>query len=383
MKSSHYQQCTNCILDTNDDEKISFDDSGVCNYCRDYISKYVVNGLTDSSKEERLKELIQKIKSGRRKKKYDCIMGLSGGVDSSYLAFIAKQKGLNPLMVHFDNGWNSELAVKNIEGILRKTGFDLYTYVVDWNEFKDLQLSYIKAGVLDWEIPTDHGFYACLHHQAYKHGIKYVLTGHNYQTEAILPNTMRWSKMDVANIKDIHSKFGKVKLKTFPMLNFFTFSWYKFVLKLERINLLELVHYNKEDAKETIKREFGWVDYGGKHYESIFTRFYQGYILKEKFGFDKRKAHLSNLILSGQISREKALTEVSKPPYDPDLLEEDFNYVAKKFDLSPDEFREIIARPNHSHLDYKSYETGLYQTHIRTMRFLKPVTRLFKKLISK
>lgn len=382
-KNATYRQCTNCILDSNDDSEIEFDSKGVCNYCNGYIDKYIKNGLSEAEKAKKLTSLVSRIKEDARGKKYDSIMGLSGGVDSSYLALVAKQLGLNPLMVHFDNGWNSELAVQNIEGILRKTGFDLFTYVVDWNEFKDLQKSYIKAGVLDWEIPTDHGFYACLFEQAYKHKIKYILTGHNYQTEAILPNTMRWSKMDVANIKDIHGKFGKIKLKTFPMLGFFKYSWYDYLFKLERANLLELVHYNKDEAKEIIKKEFGWIDYGGKHYESIFTRFYQGYVLKEKFGFDKRKAHLSNLILSGQITRNQALDEISKPAYDPQLLKEDFDYVGKKFDYTPDEFRSVLKEPNHSHLDYKSYETGLYLRHTKVMKAIRPLTKLLRKLIGR
>lgn len=378
-----YKQCTNCILDNKDDPGIVFDANGRCNYCANYIDTYVKNSFTETQKKQVLDSFVSKIKLAGKGKKYDSIMGLSGGVDSSYLALVAKQLGLNPLVVHFDNGWNSELAVQNIEGILKKTGFDLFTYVVDWNEFKDLQMAYIKAGVLDWEIPTDHGFFACLYDQAYKHGIRYILTGHNHQTEAIMPKTMRWSKMDVANIKDIHAKYGKIKLKTFPLLGFFKFSWYMFIRKLERVNVLEYVHYSKEEAKEIIKKEFGWRDYGGKHYESIFTRFYQGYVLKEKFGFDKRKAHLSNLILSGQLSREAALAEAAQPPYDEKLLKEDFDYVAKKFNLSAEEFRTLLSQPNRSHLDYKSYETGLYVNHKKFMKALKPVTSLVKKLLGK
>lgn len=383
VKTVSYRQCVNCILDTKDDPEITFNKDGVCNYCTSYINKYVVNAPSEAEKRRQLDAAVLKIKSAGKGKKYDSIMGLSGGVDSSYLALVAKRLGLNPLLVHFDNGWNSELAVQNIEGIIRTTGFDLFTYVVDWNEFKDLQKSYIKAGVLDWEIPTDHGFYACLYNQAYKHGIKYVLTGHNYQTEAILPNAMRWSKMDVANIRDIQARHGSRKLKSFPMLGFFKYSWYLFMRKLERVNILELLEYNKDKAKEEIKKEFGWRDYGGKHYESIFTRFYQGYVLKEKFGFDKRKAHLSNLILSGQMSREEALAEIKKPAYDPDLLAQDFEYVAKKFDMSPEAFRSLLNEPIKSHLDYKSYETGLYPRHMKIMKAISPATSLIKRIIGK
>jgi N-acetyl sugar amidotransferase len=382
-KASVYKQCVNCILDTNDDPEITFDEKGVCNHCNAYISKYINNAPRQEEKTRQLNAMIGKMKAAGKGKKYDSIMGLSGGVDSSYLAFVAKEAGLNPLLVHFDNGWNSELAVQNIENIIRKTGFDLFTYVVDWNEFKDLQLSYIKAGVLDWEVPTDHGFQACLYEQAYKHKIKYVLTGHNYQTEAILPNSMRWNKWDVANILDIQKRFGKYKLKSFPLMGFFRQSWYILVLKLERVNFLEYVGYDKMQAKEIIKKEFGWRDYGGKHYESIFTRFYQGYALKEKFGIDKRKAHISNLILSGQITRDEALKEIAKPPYDEQLLKEDFEYVAKKFDMTAEGFRALLAEPNKLHLDYKSYETGLYPRHMKFMKAIRPLTSLIKKILGK
>lgn len=373
--------CKNCILDTNDDPNLLFDENGVCNYCTNYKKKYVDEFPSLEIRSKLLEGLLEKIKQNGVGKKYDSIMGLSGGVDSSYLAYLAKEWGLNPLLIHFDNGWNSELAVKNIDSIISHTGFDLYTYVVDWDEFKDLQLSYIKASVLDWEIPTDHGFFAMLYKQASKHKIKYILTGHNFQTEAILPKTMRWSKMDVANIIDIHAKHGTKKLKTFPMMGFFEYSKYQLVEKIERLNLLEFVNYDKNDAKETIIKEFGWRDYGGKHYESIFTRFYQGYVLKEKFGYDKRKAHLSNLICSGQITRDEALIEIQKNPYSSELqLEEDKEFVLKKLGIDNDMFENFMKSPVKSHLEYKSYETGLYPQHSRFMKRISGFTKLFKKL---
>jgi N-acetyl sugar amidotransferase len=364
--------CVNCILDTHDDPNLLFNEKGVCNYCLNYQKKYVYELPSLEFRSQQLKELLEKIKQNGVGKKYDSIMGLSGGVDSSYLAFLAKQWGLNPLLIHFDNGWNSELAVKNIDSIISHTGFDLYTYVVDWEEFKDLQLSYIKASVLDWEIPTDHGFFAMLYKQASKHNIKYILTGHNFQTEAILPKTMRWSKMDVANIIDIHRKYGTKKLKTFPLMGFFEYSNYQLVKKIERLNLLEYVEYDKNQAKEIIKKEFAWRDYGGKHYESIFTRFYQGYVLKEKFGYDKRKAHLSNLICSGQITKKEALIEIQKNPYNSELqLEDDKEYVLKKLGLTEEKFNELMKSPVKSHLEYKSYTTGIYLSHEKFMKKIK------------
>lgn len=375
-----YKICSNCILDNHNAPDITFDDYGVCNYCRGYQEKYLQNPPTKEQNKEKLRrtiELIKKNKTG----KYDSIMGLSGGVDSSYLALLAKKWGLNPLLVHFDNGWNSELAVQNIENIIKYTGFDLFTFVVDWEEFKDLQRSYILSGVLDWEIPTDHGFYACLFDQANKHKIKTILTGHNHQTEAILPKAMRWSKLDVANIKDIHRKFGSKKLRTFPLLSFYKNIYLNLVRKFERVNLLELIEYNKDEAKGVITKEMNWRDYGGKHYESIFTRFYQGYLLIEKFGFDKRRAHISNLVLSGQITREEALVEIKQTAYNSDLLRQDFEYLAKKLDFSIEEFENIIKDKPVPHTEFKSYETGLYLKHEKFMQAIKPLTKLIKKVV--
>lgn len=379
MNSAAYRMCSHCILDTHDDPNLVFDEDGVCNFCLSYRDKYIDKFPTLEERTEKLEALLNLIRKEGERKKYDCIMGLSGGVDSSYLAWKAKEWGLKPLLVHFDNGWNSELAVKNIDNIVSVTGFDLYTYVVDWEEFKDLQLSYIRASVLDWEIPTDHGFFAMLYKTAAKNNIKYILTGHNFQTESILPKTMRWSKMDVANIKDIHYQFGTVKLRTFPLMGFFEYSYYQLIRKIERLNLLEYIDYDKVKAKEIISREFEWQDYGGKHYESIFTRFYQGYVLVEKFGVDKRKAHLSNLICSGQISKDEALKELALPPYsDPNLLREDRAYIIKKLGLTENEFGDIMNTPPRSHLEFKSYETGLYLKHISIMKRLSIIKNLFK-----
>lgn len=377
----NYQQCTHCILDTNDDPDIQFDANGICNYCNSYQVNYELNKPTAKQLEEKLEAELNTIKTAGIGKKYDCIMGLSGGVDSTYLAFKAKELGLRPLIVHFDNGWNSELAIQNIENIINKTGFDLFTYVVNWEEFRDLQLSYIRAGVLDWEIPTDHGFFATLYKQASKNKIPFIITGHNHQTEAIMPKSMRWSKMDIANIKDIHSKFGKIPLRTFPMMGFFEYTCYQRLKHIRRINLLEMLPYDKNDAKRVIMEQFGWRDYGGKHYESIFTRFYQGYVLKEKFGFDKRKAHLSNLVCSGQITRDMALEEIKQPAYKPEQLHEDMEYVLKKLGLSQTEFDEIMKAKPVPHSAFKSYETGLYLKHIRFMQLISPVSKLIKKII--
>ena len=381
MIDKEYLICSSCILDNVNVPNLAVNKDGICNYCVDYNTDYIQNELSHSAKQEKLEEQLKVIKSIAKNNGYDCIMGLSGGVDSSYLAYLAKDWGLNPLLVHFDNGWNSELAVQNIEKIIQYTGFDLFTYVVDWEEFSDLQRSYVLAGVLDWEIPTDHGFYACLFEQAYKKKIDNILTGHNYQTEAILPKNMRWSKLDVANILDIQTKFGNKKLKTFPLLNFFKYTFITKVRDFKRYNLLELIDYNKDEAKEIIINEMGWRDYGGKHYESIFTRFYQGYVLVEKFGIDKRRAHLSNLVLSGQITRDEALMEIEKPAYNQELLLEDKAYVIKKLGFTAAEFENIMKQKPVPHTNFKSYETGLYRKHEKFMQSIKPITKIIKKIV--
>ena len=368
---SQYQQCSECILSSKDDSEIQFTEKGVCNYCVSYRNQYKDNWPDKLSLENKLQAQLSEIKLLGKSKPFDCIMGLSGGVDSSYLALKAKEWGLRPLLVHFDNGWNSELAVQNINGIVEKTGFELYTYVVDWEEFRDLQLSYIKSGVIDWEVPTDHGFFAVLHKQASKRGIQSILAGFNHQTEAVLPKNMSWRKQDLANLIDIHGTFGSRKLKTYPTLDFYKYTYYQKVKKMKVYRILDLIDYHKDRSKKEIINYFDWKDYGGKHYESIFTRFYQGYVLPTKFKVDKRRAHTSNLIMSGQLTRAEALKEVSSPPYGDDkMLKEDLAFFLKKMEISAEEFESIMNAKPKSHLEYKSYTTGLYVKH----------ENLFKKL---
>ena len=373
-------ECKRCVLSNSEDPQIHFNSNGICNHCISYEKQINSFPFEQKDREKLLHYEIEKIKRSGHKKEYDCIMGISGGVDSSYLSILLKEFQLRPLLIHFDNGWNSELAVNNIERIINKLEFPLYTYVVNWNEFKDLQLSYIRSGVLDWEIPTDHGFYALLHNQAFKRNIRHVISGHNIVTEGILPKCMRWSKLDVANIKDIHSKYGSEKLKTFPMMPFYKSFYYKKFFNLNFISPLNYLEYNKTNAKNRLVNEYGWRDYGGKHYESIFTRFYQGYVLVEKYGFDKRKAHLSTLINSGQMTKEEARKELDNPIYDELLLKEDKKYVLKKLGLAENEFNKIMKERPVSHLMFKSYESGLYIKHERFMKKIKPLTKLLKKL---
>lgn len=348
-----YQQCSISVMDTIADPNIQFDAKGICNYYYEYLDaekQFVYKG--DSGK-DKLNEIVDQIKREGQGKKYDCITGVSGGVDSTYLALQAKKLGLRPLIVHFDNGWNSELAVKNIENIISKLGFDLYTLVVDWEEFKDLQLSYIKASVVDIEVLTDHAIMGTIYRLANQYGLKYILSGNNIVTEHVLPSHWIFNKSDDINIRDIHAKYGKVPLKTFPFFSFKERRYLTNVIGIKTIPLLNYMPFDKNEVKETIIRELDWRDYGGKHYESVFTRFYQGYILPVKFKIDKRKAHLSNLIFSGQLTKEEALEDLKKPIYNIEQLRTDKEFVLKKFGVTEQEFDELMKLPRKEHRDFK------------------------------
>jgi N-acetyl sugar amidotransferase len=344
-------------MDTNDDPNIVFDKEGHCNYCNAYFHASQQNKKTPADLRSELDTLIKNIKATRGESKYDCIVGVSGGADSMFVVHLLVKFGLKPLVVHYDNGWNSELAVKNIEVVLNKLNVDLYTYVNDWEEFKDLQLSFIKASVIDIELITDQAIIAALYKLSRKFNLKYVFTGHNTSTEFILPKHWYHWKLDGLNIKAIHKKFGTKKLRSYPIVSYFDQYYLNKTKKIERYALLDYVGYNKAEAKQLLKNEYGWVDYTGKHNESIFTRFYQNYILPLKFNVDKRKAHLSSLICSGQLTREEALKELEKKVWETQETKEDKEYVLKKFGLTEKEFDAWIKEKPVSHFNYPSYLT--------------------------
>jgi len=353
-----YQMCTKTVMDTTDPE-ITFDAEGVSNHYHEFMRLapfYLYQGKETDLK---LEKLVEDMRKAGRKSDYDCICGISGGVDSSYVAYLSKQLGLRVLTVHFDNGWNSELAVKNIENIVKKLNFDYQTWVVDWEEFKDLQIAFLKASVANAEIPTDHAFLAAIYRLCDKYNIKYILSGSNFATEGILPKSWGYNAKDVKHLKAIHRLFGKVPFKTYPLLGFNREFYYTYIKKIKMARLLNHVPYVKADAMKVIEKELGWVYYGGKHYESVFTRFFQAYILPTKFDIDKRKAHLSTLIASGQMSREDALKELEKEIYPPDKLLEDKEYVLKKLGLSPEEFEAIMKAPVKTYKDYPNDEKRL------------------------
>lgn len=373
MESSQHQICSNCILDTKDDPNIIFDEEGICNYCQTYWEMEKKQLIRGEEGKRKVKELADWIKKAGKGKNYDCVIGLSGGVDSTYTAYFVKNiMGLRPLAVHLDNGWNSELAVHNIEQIVKTLDIELYTYVLNWEEFKDLQLAYLNASVVDVEIPTDNAIIGALYQAALKHRVRYVITGHNLASEGVLPPHWVHHKYDMMNFKAIHRRFGKLKLKTFPALGYQRKVFLEKTGLIRLVNILDYSDYNPDDAKQLITEQLKWRDYGWKHFESVFTRFYQGYILPVKFKIDKRKSHLSTLICSGQLKRSVALDMIKAPIYDEELLRHDKQYVIKKFGLSEEEFERIMKLQVKSHTDYPSI-MNIYEK-------IKPVWRLFKTI---
>ncbi len=369
-----YQQCSISVMDNISDPDIRFDKEGICNYVYEYRNN--LNYNVPDNPEPLLAQMIEAIKTEGKDKPYDCLTGISGGVDSSFLISKAKEWGLRPLIVHFDNGWNSEVAVANIKRIIAKTGFDLYTIVVNWEEFRDLQLSYIKAGVVDLEVPTDHAIYATWHILAKKFKIRNVLNGNNYLTESIMPPCWIFNKTDAVNLMNIHKKYGTIKLKTYPLYRPLDQIKYNLFNKVTVVKPLNLIRYNKNEAKEFLKNEFDWVDYGGKHYESFYTKFYQAFLLPQKFHIDKRKPHLSNLILSGEITKQKALEELNQPLYQENDLRLDKEYFLKKMGLDEDFLKVYLNSPRVPHENFGIQPFLKEQYPI--LKLIKPLIQLFK-----
>ena len=368
--------CNRCIMDSINDPDILINDDGVCNHCTtfDFEFNKLPKGI---NREKELESIITKIKLKGIGRKYDCLLGVSGGVDSSYLAYLCSIYGLRPLIIHFDNGWNSELSVLNIQNLLDKLGFDFETLVINWDEFKDLQLSYFKAGVVDLEFPTDHAILASMFKIAEKHKIKFVLSGHNVVTEGTyLPKSWVHSKLDYLNLKDIHKQYGSIKLKTYPYLSFIKRLYNFYNSQFEYIQLLNLLEYNKFEVKKKLVSELSWKDYGGKHFESIFTRFYQGYILPNKFNIDKRVFHYSCLVQSEQITREQAIKLLQEPIYDINLLESDKKYVLKKLNFNEATFEDYMRAPIRKHNEFKS-EQKYWNKYFFVIKQIKKI--IFKK----
>lgn len=383
MERKEILSCVRCIMDSGSDPDLVLDDKGVCNHCRNYDDG-AAKLPKEPERQHNFNTLISQLVREGKNKQYDAIMGVSGGVDSTYLAYMAYQQGLRILLVHCDNGWNTETSVRNIENIIKKTNYDLHTVVLNWDEFRDIQISFFKAGVVDIELPYDYALMISMYLIAIKYNIHNILSGHNLVTEGTyMPKSWVHSKMDIINIKAIHSKFGKMPMKTFPHLSPWVYSYYELTKRFHRIALLNYMEYDKAKAKEIITEKLNWSDYGGKHYESVFTRFYQGYILPQKFHIDKRQFHLSTLICSGQISREQALQEMNNPTYvNESLFVEDFEYVKKKLGFTDASWESYMKEPAHKHQEYANI-SSYWKKYYKVIGVLKPFEVMLRTLEKK
>ncbi|MEN6619960.1 MAG: N-acetyl sugar amidotransferase [Smithella sp.] len=378
MEDGKYQVCTNCVMDTTD-SRIQFDEKGVCDHCNNYYNNILPNWHPDEIGKKQLDAIVNKIKQDCKSEQYDCIIGLSGGVDSSYLSYYATEVlGLRPLIFAVDTGWTLNVAVENIEKIVKGLGLDLYTEILNWNEMKDLQLAYFKAQVPYQDTPQDHAIFASLYNYAAKKGIKYVITGANYSTECVREPIEWVYQNDLTQIKDIHKRFGTRPLKTLPLCGVFKYRlYYRYVKGMKIVQPLNLIPYNKENAISLLEEKFGWQRYANKHFESIFTRFYEGYWLVKKFGYDKRRCHFSSLILTGQMTREEALKKLAEPPYDEELAMQDLEYVAKKLGLTKEGFIEMMHGENKTYHDYKS-NASLINMAVKIARLVGYERRQFR-----
>lgn len=354
-----YQICTNCVMDTSD-SRITFDENGVCDHCIDFNTNIKPRWHTDDRGKRELSAIIEKIKTDGKKRDFDCLLGLSGGVDSSYMLHLAvREFGLRPLVFHVDGGWNSELAVHNIQVLIDKLGLDLYTEVINWEEMKDFQLAFFKSGVPHIDIPQDHAFIATLYNFADKYKIKYILNGGNISTECVR-NPMEWLYYgtDMAQIHDIMKRYSTVEMKTYPFSSIFKHKIYLRYLKgVQVVKLLNYRPYIKENALELLKKEYDWTPYPQKHFESRFTKFFEGYWLPQRFGFDTRRVQYSSLILTGQMTRETALEKLRQPSFDPDTIDDEFNYIATKLGIGKDELRRYFEMPKKFYWNYKNQES--------------------------
>lgn len=348
--------CKRCVMDTTDPE-IVFDKNGICNHCLEFDSITSKSWFPNKEGERMLSEILSKVKNEGTNKEYDCIIGLSGGVDSSYLAIVLKKYNLRPLVVHIDAGWNTEIAISNIEKIVKYCNYDLYTHVMDWEEIKDLQVAYLKAGVANQDVVQDHAFFATLYHFAVKNKISYIISGGNIATESVFPQAWHHSAMDAINLKSIHKKYGTIPLKKYKTISFLKYYfYYPFVKGMKTIRPLNYLPYNRREAIEALKKKVDYKEYGKKHSESRFTKFFQNYYLPKKFGYDKRKPHLSSQILSGEISRNEAIMELKIPVYRENELRESLEYIGKKLEFKYEELNQIINSDGNHYTMFSNWD---------------------------
>lgn len=372
MKVRNYQLCKNCVMDTSD-INIVFDNKGICDHCNTFYSKIKPFWHTDEIGLNELKSLVEKIKKEGKGKDFDCLMGMSGGIDSSYLLYkMVTEFGLRPLVFHVDAGWNSQIAVNNIERLVDGLGLDLYTEVINWEEMKDLQLAFIKSGVPHIDVPQDHAFFATMYKFASKYKVKTILTGGNYSTECVR-NPLEWMyyQSDSIQLNDIYSRFGSGKLEDYKVTNILWHKiWLPYFKGIKLYRPLDFIPYNKEQAMQELVDKFGYQKYPQKHFESRFTRFYEGFWLPERFGFDTRKVQFSSLILTNQMTRDEALLKLNEKVYTKEQIDEDFEYISNKLGITVDELWSYFYAPKKSYKDYKSQE-NLYSLGAKVMRYFK------------
>jgi N-acetyl sugar amidotransferase len=350
------------------DPYITFDEKGRCNHCTHYFARLANLTYSAATSDRQLSAIVDRIKATGQGKEYDCVMGISGGVDSCYAAYVAKSLGLRPLAVHMDNGWDSDTAARNIKNVTRSLGIDYQSVVLDWEEFRDLQLAFLRASVPEIETPTDIAIPAALHRVAAENKVRFILMGGNYVTEGILPRAWHYNARDVRFLRAVQRQFGSRRLRTFPTFGFVKEIYYKFVKGIRLVYVLNLVPYSRSQAVAKLQ-ELGWEHYGGKHYESTITGFIQSYVLPVKFQIDYRRATLSSQICAGEITRDEALEILAAPPFDVDRVPQEKMYVAKKFGISMEEMDAILAAPPRSHRDYPNNERFLEFLYSAYRRF--------------
>lgn len=371
----NYQCCSRCVMDTTDPE-IIFDEQGICNHCHQFDQRAGDEWFPNAEGRNRWAALVEQIKASGKGQEYDCILGLSGGVDSSYLAIKVHEWGLRPLVMHVDAGWNSELAVANIEAIVKHCGYDLHTHVVDWEDMRDLHLAYLRAAVANQDVPQDHIFFSSLYHFATSNGVRYILSGGNLATEGIFPSSWHGSAMDAINLRAIHKQYGERQLRSYKTISFFDcYIRYPFFKRMRTLRPLNYMSYDKASALKELEQTVGYKPYPRKHGESLFTKLFQNYYLPEKFGMDKRRPHLSSLVVSRQMSREQALAKLEEPLYDAAELEIDIAYFCKKLRITRQAFDELIKAPVHQYSDFPNWD-GRY-------RLLKKIQTLVAKLLGR
>ena len=369
-----YQVCTRCVMDTSDPD-IVFDENGICNHCTSFIERLQSRGYIKGESEAQWQQYVDVIKEQEKGKTYDCIVGISGGVDSCYVAYLCKHYGLRALLVHMDNGWDTEIAVNNIKSVAKALDFDYISYVLDWEEFKNVQLAYLKSSSVDLEMTTDVAILASIYETAAKYNIRYIISGGNLSSEGILP--LQWGYhryKDMKMYNYIVKKYSSTRIKKVPTIGLLKESYYRFFKKMKTLYILNYIDYDKDAAKKHLMDHLNWKDYGGKHHESKITAFWQGYVMNAKYNMDYRRSTYASQICLGQISREEALEKLKEKPFDDAKVQDDKKYIAKKYGISPEELESYLKLPPKTYVDFPNNKKlidfcyGLYYKYLNSKR---------------